>query len=368
MSVWRKIARKNQIIPGGKWNIWLLLAGRGFGKTRAGAEAVLELIYEKKALNIGVLGETVFEAQNIMIEGHSGILMHSQIGYKYQVTKRRILFKNGSVCQYFGADRFDKLRGFQFDLVWIDEFAKFKNCKQVLEQVFMCLRLGITKIIITTTPQNKQILIDLMNSPDTIVTKGTSFENLNLSPEFFKNIEKYNETNFGKQEILGEIVENNLWKREDIKYSNSPTIIKYVIGIDPAVEYGTTGIILAGLGNDLKIYIIEDFSTSRKISCWIDVLKNIINKYEVFDIAIEVNQGGSLLSELILFNKISCNIIKYRARDSKYSRNTFTHFLYQQNQVVHSKKMDNLEEELLNFPKDRADALYWAVFHLQKYI
>jgi len=363
MSNWRKIARKEQLQPEGDWKIWIVLAGRGFGKTRTGAETVLELINNNKCFNIGILGETIFEARNIMVEGLSGILRNSFQDFKYLSSSRKIIFNNGSVCQFFGADKFNKLRGFQFDLVWIDEFAKFKNCEEVLTQVFMCLRLGLSKLIITTTPQNKKPLLDLLKRKDVTITNGTSFNNNELSQGFFDFIKVYENSNIEKQEILGEIVGNFLWNKSDIKYGIAE-IVEYIIGIDPAVENGVTGMILTGLGIDNNFYVLEDYSSRGSPSEWLITLKKITEIYaNNCTVVIEVNHGGKLLSELISLYNIDCTLKTYRAYDSKQDRNIISFLLYNSDKVYHAKPLEYLENEMLFGQKDRVDALHWALFY-----
>jgi phage terminase large subunit-like protein len=364
MSNWKQIARKNQLLPDTDWKIWLILAGRGFGKTRAGAEGVLELITNKKAKYVGIMGETIFEARNLMIEGQSGLLSNSQLNYKYLSSQRKIIFENEAICQFFGADYFDKLRGFQFDLVWIDEFAKFKNCSEVFDQLMMCLRLGEAKMIITTTPQNKQILLKIMSRPDVHITRGTSFDNHSLSDQFHKNLSKYEGTNFGKQEIYGEMTENCLWNLGDIHYGISKNIVKYALGVDPAIENGTTGIILAGVDIAGTIFILNDYSISGQVEQWMLCIKELSDKYADLDIVIEVNQGGNLLIDLAKMYQINSKIIKKRAHHSKYERNIKLHILYQKKLVKHINVLTELENELLYNRKDRVDATYWVVMHL----
>lgn len=367
---WSQIARPEQLMPKGHWNIWLILAGRGFGKTRAAAEAILEIINRKQCTNIGVMGITVFEAREIMIEGTSGILKNASIKYKYLPSRRRIEFSNGVIVQYFGADRYENLRGFQFDWIWIDEFAKFKNCQEVLEQCFLCLRLGESKIIITTTPQNKSIIKELMSRSDVYVTRGSSFENNNLSDNFKSNLEKFKGTSIEKQEVYGQIIDENIWKTEHIKYRQPQNIEHFVLGVDPAVENGTTGIVLIGIKNR-EIYVLEDYSESNKVALWMDkilkISEQIVKSGNFLEIVIEINQGGQMIKELMHQFNIKVPIIEKRAFCSKKTRNQELNYLYEKIAIYHSKIMPRLEKELMENPKDIADALYWAVKYASKY-
>ena len=364
---WNKISRPNQRIPEGNWQTWLLLAGRGFGKTRAGAEAVLQLIENGQAKNVAICGETILEAEQIMVNGTSGILTNSNLKYKYWANKRKIVFENGAICQIFGVDKYEKLRGFEFDLVWIDELAKFKNGQEVLDQISLCLRIGICKMIITTTPRNKHFLLNLMCKKDIIITRGTSYDNENLSQEFFNNIDIYKDTNFGKQEIYGEIVDRALWNKDDIQYKKPSYIKDICIGIDPAVEYGTTGIIVSALNEDNEIIVLEDKSVSAlEPKYWMQTLQKICAKYKNATIAVEINQGGQLIDELLSVYNIDNYVVRYRATKSKMQRNLYSHLFYQSLKVYHSVPLELLEKELLESQKDRADALHWCIYHFVK--
>lgn len=367
---WFKTARKEQLIPNGDWKIWLLLAGRGFGKTRAGSEAIIELIKQKQIFRIGLIGAVFHDVRFVMIEGESGLLKRLQfykIEYTYFPKKREIfLKKHNIIIQFFSSFNPDSLRGFQFDFVWIDELTKFSNPQEFWTQICFCLRLGISKMIITTTPKNIALLNYIINLTGTIISYGSSYDNqINLSDNFVKNIEEYENTSTGEQEIHGKIVNmQNIWTVDKIIYKTSQNYKEYVLGIDPAVISGTTGIILIAIDDNNDFYIIEDFSSTESSDIWMLKIEEICLQYPSLTIAIEINQGGEILMNALRLYKIFVPIALYRATTSKSSRNFLTLSLYNQSRVFHIKLFRLLEREMLNFPADRVDALTWAIYHI----
>lgn len=351
--------RDKQKIPEGNWKIWLLLAGRGFGKTTAGALAVKKLIDEEKVFNVAFIGETLYETRVIMLEN---CLFKYVNEFVFNPSLKVVKIKK-CICRLFGGDRYDKLRGFEFDLVWIDEFAKIKNAFDLYQQVLLCLRKNETKLIITTTPKNISILKEIIKENNVVITQGSTFENSsNLSDIFLSNIVGLEKTSFGRQEIYGEIIEeDSLWKTEDILYEKIENCNQYSLGVDPAVGSGVTGIILSGFKND-KYYILDDFSGNYNSYEWIYLVVDIFKKYKCI-ICIETNQGGNLIEGL--FKNIYPDIIKYikqyRSSISKYARAFSLYNKYKQNIIFHNKKLLELEKEMLYNPKDRVDALVFSI-------
>ena len=211
--------RPNQMMPNTDWDIWLVSAGRGFGKTVSGAAAVDTLLRNGAFKKIAIIGATLHDARHIMCNS----LLKVNPKIKLESSKHKVSWENGGEGYFFGGDP-EKLRGFEFDLVWIDEFIKFKKPVELFQQVDFCLRLKgedlSSKIIITTTPNNSKILENIAYDPKTFITYGTSYDNeKNLSSRFFKNIENYKNTDFGEQEIYGKIVNDALlWRPFHIKH------------------------------------------------------------------------------------------------------------------------------------------------------
>ncbi|OED45325.1 hypothetical protein AB836_01815 [Rickettsiales bacterium (ex Bugula neritina AB1)] len=367
--MWQQIRRKSQIPPKRKWRVWCILAGRGFGKTRTGAETLQEFMTNGKYKKAAIIGASILEVMNIMLYGNSG-LMTINPKLKYISKNHTVVWPNNSIGICFGGEYFDKIRGYEFDIVWIDEFAKIKNANLLWEQIQFSLRIGNNnKIIITTTPRNIQILKDIISLPDTYLTNGSSYENKkNLSKDFYKAIKQYENTTIGDQEIYGKITNDHvLWNKSHIIYDNSK-IIKYVIGVDPGFQgKSETGIILAGMSIDNNYYILEDYSGYYKPDEWTSLIAKIANEYKA-EIILEVNQGGNFLSNILTRDIKNIKIHEVRATQSKYERAMPIFLLYNKKRVYHKKLFPLLEEQMLYFThkKDRLDALVWSVYGLYK--
>lgn len=398
VTSWNEIARDKQKIPNGDWFIWLILAGRGFGKTRTGAESVMQLICSNKYKSIGLIGKNIKETKQIMIEGPSGILSttfaeilnksnnNKKLSFKYCSSKKQIEWNNGAKIYMLGGDNPNSIRGFQFDLVWIDEFAKFNNPEALLHQVFFSLRLGNNpKCIITTTPKPLKILKNLSDDKSVHVTNGSTFENAQyLSKQFLNLVKlKYNNTFIGKQELLGELImekENSLWKRHNIQYKKIELncFEKIVIGVDPAVTSNKnsdeTGIIVAGLGIDSNIYVIDDLSGKYKGSEWAKIVVRASFDYNANYVVVENNNGGDLVIENLKSIDNTLPIRTVHAVKGKVSRAEPISILYESNKVFHFKEFNILEEQMCNmsydsagkeYSPDRVDALVWAISELR---
>src|SRR3990167_8217084 len=271
---WAKVARPNQLPPEGDWKIWLILAGRGFGKTRTGAETIRLWVQEKRCFRIGLIAENEGECRRIMIEGPSGLLNVYPPNERplYEPTKRTLSWQNGAIATCYSADSYEQLRGPQFDAAWIDELAKFHYDEQLWNQLMFGLRLGSNpRIIITTTPRPTTLLKKLLKSPEVVVTRGTTFENAqNLAPPFLTYIkETYENTQLGRQELYAELLEETegaLWTPQLIERARkayAPENLKrLVIAVDPAVSHhkasDETGIIAAGITENGIGVILED--------------------------------------------------------------------------------------------------------------
>lgn len=387
---WDDVARDSQKLPEGTWFLWMILAGRGFGKTRTGAETVMKLVASGEYKNIAIIGKNLHEARSIMVEGHSGILSTSAAnngGVKFYSSKRQIVWDNGAIGTLIGADNYESMRGRQFDLVWVDEFAKFKDCQSVWEQILFTLRLSDNpRCVMTTTPKPLPIITELSKSSFTYLTNGSTFENSsNLSARFIDTMKvTYNGTKTGKQELYGEIVLNddaNLWKTKDIRYRSieRADMQRVVIGIDPAVTTNETsaetGIIVAGLGNDNKIYVLDDLSGKYKPAEWAKIVSKAYYDYDADRVVAEVNNGGDLVEGMI---KNVSEFISYksvRAIRGKVARAEPIALLYESSCVYHSKRFKDLEKQMCFMShdgqsnkaeyNDRVDALVWTISEIR---
>lgn len=380
---WEQIARPNQLAPPGVWNIWMILAGRGFGKTRTAAETIKKWLLSNKIKRIALISNTIQEARQVMVEGESGLLSISEESEKLEFYPSRRLLKwpNGAIATLYGAENYEQLRGPQFDAAWIDEFAKFQHPKETFEQLSFSLRLGENpKTILTTTPRPIQFIKDLMKRDDVITTRGTSLENLqNLSPTFIKQLEYLKGTRLEAQEIYAEIVDNNqntLWSWEDIEkcYKNPPHFLEnIVIGVDPAMtsnkDSDETGIIVTGMDGFGKAYVLDDLSISAVPEIWGKRVADTYQKYHARLVVIERNAGGELLENLLKSINPDIKVKSVYAYTSKISRAEPIAILYQKKMIFHARQFHKLEMQMATYePKskspDRLDAMVWGMTEL----
>lgn len=223
---WFRLARPKQRVPQGDWTVWLLLAGRGFGKTRTGAETIKLWVKTKACQRIALVGHTVEEARSVMVEGESGLLgiYPPKERPTFVRCKGEVVWPCGAKAFLYSADHYEKLRGPQFDGAWVDELAKFRHAQKAWDQLMFGMRLGAhSRVIVTTTPRPTPLIKRLMYNDSTYLTQGSSYENLkNLSPIFVNQILKaYEGTTLGAQEIYAQILEQAdgaLWRRSLFQY------------------------------------------------------------------------------------------------------------------------------------------------------
>lgn len=378
---WTLNARAEQIPPV-EWRNWLILAGRGFGKTRTGAETIRSMIADYGYRRICLLGETMHEVRRIMIEGKSGLL---NIYPKHEVPRyypslNVIVWKNGAVAHGFSAENTEALRGPEFDLVWIDELAKFADPEECLNQVRMTMRIGQPRLIITTTPRPISIIKKLMEDEKVFVTRGSTLDNSKNLPQDFINsiLEEYGDNKFGLQEIYGQIVDHDskqLWDYSNLYHDNSKLPIdmeELVISVDPAVtcnqKSDETGIVVVGRLRN-RFYVFEDCTIKATVLDWASIVVALSYKYDNSSVVIEVNQGGNLAKELILQIDPTIKIHEVRASKSKLIRAMPVAMMYNKGLVFHCTKFEELEKQLVDFTSlkhspDRVDALIWGVTHL----
>jgi phage terminase large subunit-like protein len=276
---WPSFARPSQLPPPGDWTIWLILAGRGFGKTRAGAEWVRGNVESGNAKSIAIVGATAADVRDTCVEGSSGILsiMPDWNRPVYEPSKRRLTWPNGAWATMYSSEEADRLRGPNHDLAWCDELASWSNQQATWDNLMMTLRAGAQpRCIITTTPKPSKLLKSLMErrGQDVVITGGSTYENrANLAGSFFVSIvRRYEGTRLGRQELDAEYLEDMegaLWSRsliEELRVQRGqlPELTRIVVAIDPAVSCGEdsdeTGIVVCGLGADGHGYVLEDAS------------------------------------------------------------------------------------------------------------
>ena len=385
--IWENIARHNHLPPKGRWKIWLILAGRGFGKTRMGAETIRSWVDQKTYRRIALIAETESEGRSVMVEGPSGLLnvYPPKEAPLYEPSKRKITWRNGTIATTFSADAFEQLRGPQFDAAWIDELAKFNYDQHVWDQLMFALRLGrCPRVIITTTPRPTPLLKKLIKNPDTVITRGTTFENAaNLAKPFLSYIKQnYEGSRLGRQELYAELLEENkdaLWTHKMIERAREgylPHPLKrLIIAIDPAVtskeNSDETGIIAAGITQKGIGVILEDLSMKGTPSQWIRRAIEAYKRLKADRIVAEVNMGGELVEQLLRTFDPSLSYKPLHATRGKMRRAEPIAALYEQGKIWHAAVFPELEEQLCNYSlgssiksPDRLDALVWALSEL----
>lgn len=379
---WEFWARPEQRLPDGKWTTWLILAGRGFGKTRTGAETVRK--WSKAYRFVNLIGATADDARDIMIEGESGILACCPKSEKpeYKKSERKLLWPSGCISLIFTADEPERLRGKQSNKLWADELGAWRY-QESWTQALFGLRLGDNpQAIVTTTPKPRPEIKALIANPTTRTTRGTTYDNRsNLAAAFFTEIiSRYEDTRLGRQEINAEVledVEGALWTNaliEKGRVKEMHDLRRIVIGIDPAVSTNKnsdeTGIVAAGLSSDTQYYPLSDVSGIYSPLEW---AKKAMHQYDTLQadaIVAEVNNGGDLVEANLRSSGFTGRLIKVHASKGKVTRAEPVVGLYEQGKVHHVGYLPQLESQMTTWaPKeddspDRVDALVWAITEL----
>lgn len=380
---WKFWARPDQLPPAGEWRTWLVLAGRGWGKTRVGAEWVRSSVKQYPMVNI--IAPTADDARDIMIEGESGILAICPDNERpdYLPSKRRLEWPNGARTLIFTADEPDRLRGKQHMRLWADELAAWRR-PESWDQAMMGLRLGPDpRVVATTTPRPTSSVLDLMNDPSTIVTRGNTYDNAeNLAPAFLqKIIRKYEGTRMGRQELLAEIltdVPGALWTHrliDDSRVAGHPDLARVVVSIDPSGgdEDGNDmqGMVVAGRGVDGHGYILDDISCRLSPDGWGRRAVNAYHAHKADRIIAEINYGGAMVQHVIKTVDPSVSYKEVHASRGKVARAEPVAALYEQGKIHHVGSFPMLEDQLCTWTPDtydgspdRLDALVWALTDL----
>lgn len=392
---WGFWARPKQIIPeGDDWLNWMLLAGRGFGKTRTGAETIHEWANSGEYKLFHLVGATAADARDIMVLGESGLLatMKPYNRCRWSPTKRRMTWENGAEALVFSADEPQRLRGLQCEAAWADELASWRY-EEAWQQLQLGLRLGhMPRTIITTTPRSTQLIKSLVKNPKSYLTTGTTYENAsNLADAFLNEITRAMEgTRFGRQEIYAEILEDSelaLWNRElleehRLRADEAPDNLlkKIVIGIDAAVSFGKesaeTGIMVVGQSKKNMCFLLEDASGRYRPEDWAKKVVGLWQHYsdpsnplgaaEVKVVA-EKNQGYELISHTIQVYDDRVPVKLVHASKNKVTRAEPVATAMQRGKVKHVGTFPKLEEQLCTWEPgdakspDRMDAYVWAL-------
>ena len=399
-KLWTLNARSDQLPPNSDWLIWLLLGGRGSGKTRAGAEWVRERV-KNGARRIALVAPTYAEAREVMIEGESGLLSIGPPEERpvYLSSRRRLEWPGGAIGQIFSSEDPDGLRGPQFDTAWADEFCAWENPEDTLSNLRLGLRLPHAhlkpQLTLTTTPKPRKSLTKLMKSKGLCLSRARTHDNAdNLSPAFIEAVQDaYGGTRLGRQELGGEIMTDHagaLWTRAMIERACEPQgftrqdqFEDIIVAIDPPVSSGphanACGIIVAGLSKaegcaPPKAVILHDGTVQgRSPENWARQAADLYDFYHATRIVAEGNQGGDMVRTVLREAGQHMPLRLVHAARSKTARAAPVAFLYEQGRVHHMARFEDLEDELCQMGSenpasrdspDRADALVWAVTEL----
>ena len=390
---WRFAARPEQRPPDGDWRTWLLMGGRGSGKTRAGAEwvhAAACAAFGRNGLGssemrIALVAETLGDAREVMIDGVSGISRIARhMRPKYEATRRRLVWESGAVAQIFSSEDPESLRGPQFELAWCDELAKWRHAQETFDMLQFGLRLGERpRQLVTTTPRAIKLLKALIADPATAVARISTADNVvNLGSDFMATMEaRYGGTRLGRQELNGELIEDRddaLWSRDlmdRVRVRHGGALRRIVVAIDPpasaAAKESCCGIVVAGLDTEGRAVVIADGSEERASpATWAKAAERLYRRFSADRVVAEVNQGGDMVEAMLRSIDAKLPITTVRATRGKWLRAEPIAALYEQGRVLHAGSFRELEDEMCDFgpdglsggrSPDRLDALVWAL-------
>lgn len=393
---WELWARDTQLEPQDpNWVTWLIMTGRGWGKTRVGAETVTKYVRANLVEHVGVAGATAGDTRDIQVEGESGLLAVSPPWFKceYVATRRLLRWPNGAIGHLYSGEEPERARGPQHGIVWEDELPAWQYAEETHDNLMFGLRRPPSKNIITTTPRPVKLIRDLRKDPNVFVTTGSTYENKHLTKAFFDRVvTRYEGTRLGAQELHGAILEDTpgaLWSYSLIaanRVSRLPEILHRVaIGVDPAVtsnpKSNETGIISAAVSPEGIGYVFADNSLRDIPEKWGKAAVMAFTKHDADVIVAETNNGGDLVTDNIKAcapPNITIPIEAVRASRGKLARAEPISALTEQGLIKFVGELPELEEQLCRFvagekpetgdQNDRADAFVWVMTYLSKWI
>lgn len=381
---WEFWSRPEQRIPAGDWITWLIKAGRGFGKTRTGSETTR--IWSKTNRYVNLIAPTADDARDIMIEGESGILAVCPWWDRprYEPSKRRLAWPNGCLSLIFTADEPDRLRGKQHEKLWADELGSWRYAES-WDQAQLGLRLGTDpKVIVTTTPRPIELVRNLTRDKTTFVTNGSTYDNrANLAPAFYtKVIKKYEGTRLGRQELMGELLDDNpdaLFTRDNIEKARigvgPADYDRVVIAIDPAATSNAmsddTGLVACGKKGD-QGFVLADRTLKASPLDWARAAIALYRELKADRIVAETNNGGDMVISTIRTIDPNVPVTAVTATRGKALRAEPIAALYEQGRIHHVGMFAQLEDQMCEWnpadknakSPDRMDALVWAFTEL----
>ncbi len=393
-------ALEHQLPPDGDWRCWMIMGGRGAGKTRAGSEWVRSQVEGAmplapgKARRVALVGETIDQARDVMVFGESGILACSPLDRRpdWQATRKRLVWPNGATAQVFSAHEPETLRGPQFDCAWVDELAKFKKAQDTWDMLQFALRLGdLPQVCVTTTPRSTALIKALLERESSVVTHAPTEANAaNLAQSFLEEVRtRYAGTRLAQQELDGILVsdaEGALWTGEMLeacRLDDLPELDRVVVAIDPPVTGKATsdecGIIVAGAVTkgpvqNWRAYVLADCSVhGARPMAWAEAAISAMAQYGADRLVAEVNQGGNLVTEVVRQVDPMVPVRAVHATRGKSARAEPVAALYEQGRVHHTRHLERLEDQMCAMTTrgytqsgspDRLDAMVWALTEL----
>jgi len=382
---WDVWGRPEQQPPPGEWRTWLILAGRGWGKSRTGAEWVRAMATRGRARRIALVARTAADVRDVLIEGESGLLAIHRADERpvWEPSRRRLTWPNGAIATTYSADEPDQLRGPQHDSAWVDEICAWRY-PDAWDQLQLGLRLGDDpRVVATTTPRPTALVRSLVAAPSTVVTRGRTADNArNLAPGVVEALAaRYAGTRLGRQELDGEILDDTpgaLWTRAMIEATSArvaPELRRVVVALDPSVAADgggdECGIVVAGVDYDGRAWVLRDGSGNLSPSDWSRRAVALAEEHAADCIVAESNQGGALVEQTLRAAGARTRVRLVHAARGKRARAEPVAALYEQGRVRHLPGLQRLEDEMCTWSSaagdpspNRLDALVWACFDL----
>lgn len=389
LARWKLWAHGGQLVPPGDWRVWLIRAGRGFGKTRAGSEWVNQLALDVPEGRFALVGASLDEVRRVMIEGQSGLIATARSDRQpvWKASARELHWPSGAVGFAYSAESPEGLRGPEHHAAWADELGKWgRRGDAAWDNLVMGLRLGERpRVLVTTTPRPTRLMRRVMALPSCIETRGATRDNPHLPASFVEAMEaEYGGTRLGRQELDGELlsdVPGALWTRAMIEAARAVVVeapVRVVVGVDPpaSAEGDACGIVAVAIDAAERLCVLEDASVSGlSPEGWAQAVAACADRHGADRVVAEKNQGGDMVESVLRAAAVAMPVRLVHASRGKAARAEPVAALYERGHVRHARAFAALEDELCGLVRggdyagpgrspDRADALVWAAWEL----